>query len=140
VNQYTSEQAPWALVETDRERAQTVLYVALRCVDNLKTILAPFLPFTSQTVHELLGHDGWLAGPLAERDVTEEDGETHIVLTGDYETWVGEWKPSELPPGQALPKPRPLFKKLDPETVVPEELERMRHRSGEDEPAPTAHS
>ena len=28
VNQYTSEQAPWALIDTDRERAGTVLYVA----------------------------------------------------------------------------------------------------------------
>ena len=37
-----------------------------------------------------------------------------------------------------LEKPKPLFKKLDPEVVVPEELERMRKRSGEDEP-PSAH-
>ena len=45
-NQYVAEQAPWALVKTDRERAATVLYVALRCVDSLKTLFAPFLPFT----------------------------------------------------------------------------------------------
>ena len=85
-NQYVAEQAPWALVKTDRERAATVLHVALRCVDSLKTLLAPFLPFTSQTVHELLGYDGLLAGPLEFRTVTEEDGSTHEVLTGDYET------------------------------------------------------
>ena len=48
-NQYVAEQQPWALVKTDRERAATVLYVALRAVDSLKTLLAPFLPFTSQT-------------------------------------------------------------------------------------------
>src|SRR5439155_13927654 len=36
VNQYVSEQAPWALVKDDRDRAATVLYVALRCIDNLK--------------------------------------------------------------------------------------------------------
>src|SRR4051794_15941534 len=72
-NQYVAEQAPWALVKSDRERAATVLYVALRLVDSLKTLLAPFLPFTSQTVHELLGYDGWLSGQLEFRDVAGED-------------------------------------------------------------------
>jgi len=123
-NQYVADQAPWALVKTDRERAATVLYVALRSVDSLKTLFAPFLPFTSQTVHELLGYDGWLAGPLEFRAFTEEDGATHEVLTGDYGTWVGAWAPSELQPGQALQEPRPLFRKLPPETVE-EELARL---------------
>src|SRR5262249_7074746 len=53
VNQYLSEQEPWKVIKTDRERAATVLYVALRCVDNLKTLLTPFLPFTCQRLHEL---------------------------------------------------------------------------------------
>jgi methionyl-tRNA synthetase len=125
-NAYVAEQEPWALVKTDRDRAATVLHVALRAVDGLKTLLAPFLPFTSQVVHELLGYDGYLAGPLEIRTVAEEDGSVHEVLTGDYAGWVGAWAPSELPPGQELREPRPLFRKLDPETVVAEELERMR--------------
>jgi methionyl-tRNA synthetase len=123
-NQYLADQAPWALVKTDRDRAGTVLYVALRAVDSLKTLFAPFLPFTSQTVHELLGYDGFLAGPIDSVTVTEEDGSTHDVLTGDYTTWVGSWTPSELPPGQTLLEPRPLFRKLPPETVD-EELARL---------------
>jgi len=100
------------------------LFVALRIVDSLKILLSPFLPFTSQTLHELLGHDGWIAGPLEFRDVTEEDGRTHTVLTGDYGSWIGRWEPSELVPGQPLRHPRPLFKKLDP-SVADEELARM---------------
>jgi len=124
VNQYLADQAPWALVKTDRDRAGTVLYVALRCVDSLKTLFAPFLPFTSQLVHELLGHEGWLAGPLEFETIAEEDGAEHQVLTGDYSAWIGSWAPSELPPGQQLQEPRPLFRKLPPETVD-EELERL---------------
>ena len=116
-------------MKTDRERAATVLNVALRAIDSLKTLFAPFLPFSSQTVHELLGHEGWLAGPLEFRDV-EEDGETHTVLTGDYASWVGRWAPGELPAGRALPEPRPLFRKLDPEQVVAEELARMEAAAG----------
>ena len=123
VNQYLSEQAPWALVKTDRQRAGTVLYVALHGVDSLKTLFTPFLPHTSQFVHELLGYEGWIAGPLEFREVSE-DGETHEILTGDYASWVGRWEPSALRPGQLLAEPRPLFRKLD-ESVVEEELRRM---------------
>jgi methionyl-tRNA synthetase len=125
VNTYVSDQAPWALVKTDRERAATVLFVSLRAVDSLKTIFTPFLPHTSQVVHELLGHEGYLAGPLVFRAVEEEDGRKHEILTGDYASWVGSWAPSELQPGQVLQEPRQLFKKLD-DSVVEEELARMR--------------
>ena len=122
VNQYVSDQAPWALVKTDRDRAGTVLYVALRAVDSLKMIFTPFLPHTSQTLHELLGYEGWLAGPLEFREVDEEGGRSHEVLTGDYAAWTGSWEPSELPPGQTLREPAPLFKKLD-DSIVEDELE-----------------
>src|SRR5581483_2754591 len=101
VNQYVSEQAPWALVKTDRARAATVLYVALRAVDSLKIVFTPFLPHTSQALHELLGYDGFIAGPLEFREV-DEDGVTHEVLTGDYASWGGRWRPSDLPPGRPL--------------------------------------
>ncbi len=137
VNQYTSDQAPWALIETDRERAGTVLYVSLRAIDSLKTMFTPFLPFSSQVLHELLGYEGTIAGALELREVGEK-GDEHEVLTGDYESWEGSWAPSELPPGRELPKPTPLFKKLDPETVVADELERMRQRGAGDELAGAA--
>jgi methionyl-tRNA synthetase len=124
-NRYLNDAAPWALIETDHERAATILYTALRTIDSLKTLLTPFLPFSSQTLHELLGYEGWIAGPLEFREVTEEQGETHIVLTGDYDTWVGSWEPSDLPPGRKLPEPRPLFRKLDAAKVVEQELARL---------------
>jgi methionyl-tRNA synthetase len=123
VNQYVSDQAPWALVKTDLERAGTVLYLALRAVDSLKVIFTPFLPHTSQRLHELLGYDGWLAGPLEFRTVAEENGRSHEVLTGDYAGWTGSWQPSELPPGQPLREPQPLFRKLDA-SIVDDELGR----------------
>ena len=123
-NQYVAEQAPWAKLETERERAGTILYVALRVIDSLKVLLAPFLPFSAQRLHELLGHHDVIAGELDFRTV-EEDGVEHAVLTGDYGSWSGRWEPSALPPGQALREPAPLFVKLDPDRVVAEELERM---------------
>jgi methionyl-tRNA synthetase len=123
-NQYLSDQAPWAKLDGDRERAATILFTALRAIDSLKILLTPFLPFTSQRLHELLGYEGWIAGPLEFRDV-DEGGETHTVLTGNYDTWVGEWRPSELAAGQRLAEPEPLFKKLDGAKVVAEEIARL---------------
>ena len=124
-NQYVASQAPWSLLESDRERAATVLFVALRAIDSLKILLTPFLPFSSQRLHELLGYDGLIAGPLEFRTVTEDEGHEHVVLTGEYEGWVGHWQPSALPAGQALREPAPLFTKLDAEQVVADELARM---------------
>jgi methionyl-tRNA synthetase len=114
VNGYVSEQAPWTTIKTERERAATVLNVCLRCIDNLKVMLTPFLPFSSQVLHELLGYEDQIAGPLEFREEREADGSTHEVLTGDYSTWEGDWAPTALPAGRSLAEPRPLFRKLDP--------------------------
>jgi methionyl-tRNA synthetase len=124
VNQYVSDEAPWALVASDRPRAGTVLNVSLRAVDSLKTMFTPFLPHSSQRLHELLGHEGWIAGPLEFRTVDEDGGRSHDVLTADYATWTGRWAPGELPAGRPLLEPRPLFRKLDP-SIVDDELGRV---------------
>jgi methionyl-tRNA synthetase len=143
-NQYVASEAPWAILESDRERASTVLFVALRAIDSLKVIFTPFLPFSSQRLHELLGYEGQIAGPLELRTV-QDDGIEHVVLTGDYEPWVGRWEPSALPARQVLREPTPLFTKLDAEQVVADELRRMESAAGDatgedegDEQAPAA--
>jgi methionyl-tRNA synthetase len=125
VNQYVSDQAPWAALKSDPARGATILNVALRCIDDLKILFTPFLPFSSQVLHELLGYEGAIAGELRFEEVGEADGSTHTVLTGDYGSWVGRWQPGSLPAGQQLREPRPLFAKLDPAAVVAEELARM---------------
>jgi methionyl-tRNA synthetase len=123
-NQYVDREAPWVAIKEDRERAATILYVALRIVDTLKLIFTPFLPFSSQKLHELLGYEGWLAGPLEFREIEEDGGVKHAVLTGDYTNWVQSWELSALAPGQKLREPEPLFKKLDP-GIVEDELRRL---------------
>jgi methionyl-tRNA synthetase len=123
-NQYVDHQAPWAVIKEDRERAATILFVALRIVDSLKVIFTPFLPFSSQKLHELLGYEGFIAGPLEFREIEEEGEERHTILTGDYSGWIGCWEPSELPAGQKLREPEPLFRKLEP-SIVADELARL---------------
>jgi len=122
-NGYIAAQQPWKLVKEDKARAATVLYTALRAIDSLKILFAPFLPFSSQRLHEMLGYTGSLSGTPRFEEATE-DGKTHRVLTGDYSQRVGRWEPSRLPPGQKLGTPAPLFKKLE-DSVVTEELARL---------------
>jgi methionyl-tRNA synthetase len=104
------------------------VYVILRVVDNLKTILAPILPHTAQQLHEYLGYDGQLFGTQHVVEYQEEARHgglcSHEALTYDHTGAVGTWGPSELPPGQALRAPAPLFKKLD-ESVIEEEHARL---------------
>jgi len=112
VNVYLGTEQPWHTIKTDRARAGTVLYVALRCVDNLKLMLTPFLPFSSQKLHEMLGYTDVIAPQPEVREVIEEDGVVHRVITGDYQA-EDRWRASELAPGHPLPQPVALFKRLD---------------------------
>jgi len=121
--------APWFQIKEDPAAAATTVYVILRVVDNLKTILAPILPHTpvlthrTQKLHEYLGYDGQLFGTLSV-ETYEEETRGHEALTYDHTGAVGKWAASELPPGQALREPAPLFRKLD-ESVVEEEYARL---------------
>jgi methionyl-tRNA synthetase len=124
-NGYLDRKAPWFQIKEDPQAAATSVYVILRVVDNLKTILAPTLcvPHTAQRLHERLGYDGQLFG--TQRVVEyEEEMRSHEALTYDHSGAVGTWSKSELPAGQALREPAPLFRKLD-ESVIEEEYARL---------------
>ena len=124
VNQYLGEEQPWHRIKEDRTRAATTLFVAIRCVDSLKILVTPFLPFSSQRLHEMLGYEDVIAPQPVVRSYEEEGGVSHNVLGNTYDE-TPRWKPSEIPPGRPLADPKALFKKLD-ESVIEEELDRMR--------------
>jgi len=97
-NRYLDEKSPWKTIEQDRQASATALYVAMSVLSCLKTALYPFLPFSSQKLHHLLGFDG---------DVED-----------------GGWQLRFPSPGQELPSPAPLFSKLD-EKLAEEETSRL---------------
>lgn len=123
VNQYLEDTSPWTTAKTDMQATARSLYTAIQAISGLKILWAPILPFTSQQLHEMLGESGTLFG----QQVIEtyfEAVRSHIGLTYDAETAVGEWKRAQIPVGRQLPKPLPLFKKLDT-AVAEEELARL---------------
>ena len=100
-NRYLDEKSPWKVIKEDRQAAANSLFTAICTISRLKNILYPFLPFSSQKVHEYLGFEG------------------HIE---EY-TRKNPLQPLP-PPGQRLREPKPLFSKLD-EGLVEEETSRM---------------
>jgi methionyl-tRNA synthetase len=125
-NRYLSEQAPWKLANTDRDRMGTILHTALQVVDDAKTLLTPFLPSSSSRAYAALGGDGeWAPMPqLIEVDEETAVGSpTYPVLTGEYSA-TPVWESVPIPVGRPLTAPKPIFAKLDPSTVD-EELARL---------------
>jgi methionyl-tRNA synthetase len=97
-NRYLDEQAPWKAIKTERQASAKSIYTVLSVLAVLKTVLYPFLPFSSEKIHSFLGFDGSV----------REAG----------------WKAQFLPPGQKLRQPQPLFVKLD-EDIVAKETSRL---------------
>lgn len=115
-NAYLDRRAPWKSIKENPADAALAVYSVLRVIDNLKVLLSPFLPFTSQKVHELLGYDGQLFG---EQCIVEypEASRPHKGLVYDGSKAIGKWEKSDLKPGQTLREPTPLIVKLEPEIV-----------------------
>ncbi len=123
VNQYLEETSPWQTAKSDLAATGRSLYTTIQAISGLKTLWSPVLPFTSQQLHGLLGEEGQLFGrPVVQ--TYQESTRSHVALTYDAEGAIGRWERQEIPVGRALPKPAPLFKRLEPE-VAAEELARL---------------
>ena len=99
-NRYLDAKAPWRSIKTDKDATGTTLWVTLNVINCLKLVLFPFLPTSSQRLHEMLGFQGTL----------EESG------------WNWEGTIEYMPPGQVLGQPKPLYTKLEPSVAEEETL------------------
>ncbi|RMF48279.1 MAG: methionine--tRNA ligase, partial [Anaerolineae bacterium] len=122
VNKYLDATGPWFEIKQDKAQAAKTMYTALRCVDSLKVLFSPFLPFTSEKLHTYLGYEKPLFGSQVVETWEDDLGE-HTALRYVPGEASGHWQPSNLQPGHAFQKPKPLFRKLDHAIV---EAERTR--------------
>jgi methionyl-tRNA synthetase len=97
-NRYLDDKAPWKAIKKDKQASATATYVAISVLAALKTILYPYLPFSSEKLHKFLGFDGSI----------ETNG----------------WQVQSVAAGQKLMMPEPLFRKLD-DSIVDEETSRL---------------
>ncbi|HEY3116271.1 MAG TPA: methionine--tRNA ligase [Chloroflexota bacterium] len=86
-NRLMDERAPWRQIKEDREECAATIYGLLTLINAIKVLSYPFLPFSAEQLHSLLGYS--------------DDLLSH------------GWKVERLVPHTPLPTPVPLFKKID---------------------------
>ena len=65
VNAYLNATEPWKVIKSDPARGIAILEVALSAINGVRVLFAPFLPFTTEQLSEVLGPiDGWKRAPL----------------------------------------------------------------------------
>ena len=97
-NRYLDNEAPWKVIKQDKGKAAMAVYGAIVALSGLKTILYPYLPFSSQNLHSFLGFEG--------------------------NCGAAGWKLQLPEVGARLPEPRPLFSKLD-DDIIETEMARL---------------
>lgn len=100
-NRYLDGRAPWQAIKTDRAEAARALGTTIQALNCLKVMLAPYLPFSSQKLHEFLGFDG---------DVTDEPWDSDALIAA-------------IKPGGFLRNPSNLYAKLDDNVAEQEAAE-----------------
>jgi len=99
-NRFLDDKAPWKMIKVDRQAAAESLSTAINVIAILKTLFYPYLPFSSQKLHEYLGFDGNIEGI--------------------------SWGISLPKPGQTLRQPLALFTKYDDE-IIEKETQKLGH-------------
>ena len=96
-NIYFDKKQPWALIKQDEKECKAVLHNCIKIVKALSILTAPYLPFSSETIWEMIG----------------EEGSVH----------ESAWKDAmnDIKVGYRLTRPKPLFKKLLLDDIMTEE-------------------
>lgn len=89
VNAYLNATEPWKALEKDPTRAGTILWTAIQAISAVRVALAPYLPFSTATIGELLG----------------------------LEADVAAWAVPEIAAGADLGEIRPVFDKLESDAL-----------------------
>jgi methionyl-tRNA synthetase len=89
VNAYLNAEEPWRVLKEDPERGGTILWTAIQAISGIRVALAPYLPWTTGKLGEMLG----------------------------LPAGVGVWQRPPVDEGTALGQINPLFIKLEPDAL-----------------------
>ena len=92
VNVYLNATEPWKVLKQDPDRAATILSTAIQAIAGLRVAFAPYLPFSSARLGEMLGVGAAIEG----------------------------WSRNPVPAGTRLGDIAPLFVKLEPDVLIAE--------------------
>jgi methionyl-tRNA synthetase len=90
-NKYLADMEPWKLAKTDMKRVATIMNLSLQITANLAIAFEPFLPFTAETLRDMISLSIW--------------------------EWSALGSFSLLPEGHVLNEPALLFEKIEDEVV-----------------------
>ncbi|GGB47865.1 methionine--tRNA ligase [Flexivirga endophytica] len=114
-NKYVTDTEPFRLKGDDqRERLATVLHTLAQAITDLNTMIAPFLPHSSNKVARTFGATGeFMPMPRIEqvRDL-DDDSRAYPIITGAY-SGTPRWESRPVQVGAPVAKPTPIFAKLD---------------------------
>ncbi|MBB2894669.1 methionine--tRNA ligase [Flexivirga oryzae] len=114
-NKYVTDTEPFRLKGDDqRERLGTVLHTLSQAITDLNTMMAPFLPHSSNEVARVFGGTGeFMPMPRLEqvRDL-DDDTRAYPIITGEY-SGTPRWESRPVQVGVPVAKPTPIFAKLD---------------------------
>ena len=71
-NKYLADNEPWKLAKTDMGRVATILNLALQLTANLSVAFAPFLPFSSKKLSDMLALQPQTWSSLGNMDMLED--------------------------------------------------------------------
>ena len=77
VNKYLDTSAPWFTIKKDKAEAGRSIFVAMKAIDSLKIMFAPFLPFTCEKLHFYMGHSEPLFGEQFTQKINDYLGRTY---------------------------------------------------------------
>lgn len=100
-NKYFNDQAPWEKIKTDRNLAGHIIYNNIQIVSALRTLLKPYLPFSTIKITKFLNIEN------------EYDQNIELEESGFVKEQVNNWNFTEIRPGVKLNKAEILFEKLE---------------------------
>ena len=95
-NYYFDQKQPWNLVKNDKEACGTTLHICLKIVNALAVFTAPYLPYSSDSIWNILGNKD-------------------SIYKRNWDQALGDLKV-----GTSIERPKPLFKKLDLKDFIKE--------------------